>query len=163
MFERELTIYAFLLHYARRLTADIDDEKFAEVPSPGVNHPAWLIGHMAISTDFAAGLFRERIACPKAWHRLFGPGTSALPDRALYPSKAELMTALENGHDRVVAVVKEAEPISLAEPHALAIADFSTFLPTKADLLTHLLTSHEAGHLGHLSNWRRQMGMKHLF
>jgi len=163
MFERELTIYSFLLNFARRLVADIDDAKFAEVPSPGVNHPAWLLGHLAISTDYAAGLLGQRFACPKTWFRIFGPGTNALPDRSLYPSKHELVEALENGHARVIPLAREADMVALAQPHGLQIDDFATSLPTKADVLTHLMTSHEAAHLGHLSNWRRQMGMPYLF
>ncbi len=163
MFERQLTVYAFLLNYARRLVADIDDARFADQSSPEVNHPAWLLGHLAISTDLAALLLKKRTACPKAWHKLFGPGTAALPDRSLYPAKEELVRALEDGHSRVIEAIGKADPGSLAEPHALPIDDFATSLPTKADFLTHLLTSHEAGHLGHLSNWRRQMGMPYLF
>lgn len=163
MYEREVTIYAFLLMYVQKLVNDINDTRFAEIPSPGINHPAWLLGHMAIATDYAAGLLGARIACPKAWHRLFGPGTQALPDRALYPSKSELMAALAAGHSRVVELIPSADPVALEQPHSVALGDIATLLPTKADLLAHLLTSHEASHLGHLSNWRRQLGMPYLF
>jgi len=31
-------------------------------------------------------------------------------------------------------------------------------LPTRGDLLAHILTTHEATHLGQLSAWRRQLG-----
>ena len=32
-------------------------------------------------------------------------------------------------------------------------------LPTLADLLSYLLSTHEAMHLGQLSAWRRQLGL----
>ena len=97
MFERECAVYAFLLGYARRLVADIDDAQLADQPTPGVNHPAWLLGHLAISTDFAADQVRPGAQPARAWFRDFGPGSIPRPDRASYPGKAELMAAYEAG------------------------------------------------------------------
>jgi hypothetical protein len=161
MFERESTVYSFLLGYGRRLVADIDDARFVDQPAPGVNHPAWLLGHLTIASDFGLRLLGRPRACPKAWHRDFGPGSEPKPDRSAYPSKEELTAALEAGHERVAEAVRTASAEDMALPHEIEF--LRNGLPTKADLLSHLMTAHEAMHLGHLSNWRRQMGMPYLF
>ena len=73
MFERECTLYAFTMGYARLLAEDIDDARFAEQPAPGLNHPAWILGHLAICTDYAAGLLGLPAACPKPWASCSAP------------------------------------------------------------------------------------------
>lgn len=35
------------LGYAKRLVADIPDDKMAIQPAPGINHAAWVLGHLA--------------------------------------------------------------------------------------------------------------------
>ncbi len=91
MFEHECKLYAFVLYYARQLTADIDDAQLAEQPAPGMNHPAWIIGHLAICTDYAAMTLGLEKTCPEAWHKMFGPGSTLTTNRSDYPSKAELI------------------------------------------------------------------------
>jgi uncharacterized damage-inducible protein DinB len=161
MFERECTIYAFLLGYAQRLVSDIEDARFVEQPAAGVNHPAWLLGHLAVAGDLFLRMLGEPIACPKEWVRTFGPGSRPSCLRTDYPSKAELLVALERTHQRVTQAARKATPEAMAEPHSIDFLRDS--LPTRGDLLAHVMTSHEGMHLGHLSNWRRQMGMPYIF
>ena len=163
VFERECAVYAFLLGYARRLVADIDDAQFADQPTPGVNHPAWLLGHLAISTDFAATKFGLAPCQPRSWFKDFSSGSFPRPDRASYPGKAELMAAYEAGHERVEKAALAATPEAMDQPHGLEIAGLKEALPTVGHLVVHLMTAHEASHLGHLSNWRRQKGLPFLF
>ena len=46
MLDTEIKINRFLMQYCRMLMADIADERMAEEPLPGVNHPAWILGHL---------------------------------------------------------------------------------------------------------------------
>ena len=71
-------------------------------------------------------------------------------------TRPELLATWEAGHERVDRAAKAAPEGSLDGPHSLEIPTIKRLLPTKADLLAHLMTSHEASHIGHLSNWRRQ-------
>lgn len=163
MFERELKIHAFLLGYARLLIADIPDDQFTAQPSAGINHPAWQLGHLVFANDGAARLLGAPSVMAESWPALFGMGSKPVSDRSAYPGKDELLAALVAAHERVNAAAAQADPSLLDEPHAIPSEFLQRALPTKADLLAHLLTSHEAAHLGHLSSWRRQMGMPHLF
>lgn len=161
LFPRERTIYAFLLGYAGRLVEGIDDARFADQPTPAINPPAWQIGHLAVVADNGLTLLGLRREGPRAWRDLFGTGSSPIPDRSPYPSKAELLSAYRGSHARLDEAVSAADPEAMERPHSL---DFlKPALTTVGDLLAHLLTSHEAMHLGHLSSWRRQVGLPYLF
>jgi hypothetical protein len=158
-FERETTLARFVAGYARLLVADLDDAALADPIAPGANHPAWILGHLAIATDYARQQLGLPAACPEAWHRRFGPGSTPEPDRALYPPKAELLAALEAGIAGVLDALPGADPAAMAAPHGVPIAFLRDAVPTRADLLAHLLTTHPAVHLGQLSLWRRARGL----
>jgi hypothetical protein len=161
MFERECTIYAFLLGYRDKLVADIDDARFADQPASGVNHPAWLLGHLTFAADSGLRLLGHERIRADSWDQVFGFGTLPRADRATYPPKDELLQVHGMAHERLSLAARGANADVVAEPNPMAI--LRRALPTKGDLLAHLLTSHEAMHLGHLSNWRRQMGMPYIF
>ena len=130
MFERECKVFAFLLDYGQKLAADIDDARFTDQPSAGINHPAWLFGHLAIATDFASQLLGEPGTLPRSWFRDFTTGSTPRTDRKSYPSKAELLTAWETGHGRVDRAVRVAPAGSLDEPHSFEIPVLKLFFPT---------------------------------
>ena len=161
MFERERTLYAFLLGYVEKLVAEIADEDMTRQPTPGVNHPAWQLGHLSVVADSGCGLAGRPRVLRLSWHKQFGPGSTPDADRSLYPSKEELLTAYRAGHARLAEAVADATPETIDRPHPLEF--LKPGLATVGDLLAHLLTTHEAMHVGHLSSWRRQMGLPHLF
>ncbi len=157
MFDREITLYAFVLKYLQGLTADIDDAQLAHQPTTGVNSPAWILAHLALATDYAARIVGLQDVCSAEWHQRFGPRSKLpLPGEAV-PTKQELMAAIERGHERVTAAVATVDPQTLTGPNP--VEWLRPMMPTKADLLAHLLTTHGAVHCGQLSAWRRQMGL----
>ncbi|QDU88062.1 DinB superfamily protein [Pirellulimonas nuda] len=158
-----LRLYDFTLGYCQRLLEDVDEEQMQLQPSPGVNPPAWIVGHLAICTDFALGLLGEPKRLPAEWSEEFGPGSEPLSQQHPYPSKAELLIALKEGHAAVVAALPRVDPESLTVPNPIESAVLRRAFPTAGDLLAHLMSTHESFHLGHLSNWRRQMGRPPLF
>lgn len=159
MFEYARKLYDFQLDYARLLVRDIDDARLAEQPVSGMNHGAWILGHMAISTDFALPLFGEPKVCSEDWHARFGPGSVVQTDRGAYPGKEELLDALARGHEAVARASMIATPEAMERLHPVEIAFLKQSLPTVGDLVSHLMTTHEAIHLGQLSAWRRALGM----
>ena len=162
MLETECRIYAFMLGYCERLAADIDDARLAEQPSPGVNPPAWLLGHLAVASDMGVGLFGAaevtlRRVAQAVWteiHPDLGPLGLSLEGRAPVRPPDELTNASPAWPE-----ASSAEHLARPNPSGF----FTKELPTTGDILAHLLTSHEGMHLGHLSNWRRQVGLPYLF
>lgn len=154
--QRELKLYQFMLDYCRLLTDDITEEQLTLQPAAGAHHPAWILGHLAIACDYAALCLGGSWACPREWHELFGPGSQVQSDRSVYPSKAELLTAIEAGHARVAQAAENATEAQLSQPREGFLADK---LPLVGDMLAHLMTTHAAIHLGQLSMWRRIHGL----
>ena len=128
-----LTLYNFTLSMCERLMADISQEEMEVQPTKGVNTPAWILGHLAICTDFALNLLGQPMRLPKSWHAEFGPGSSPLPQRPPYPSREELLAALCDGHAAVVAALSNADEKVLAGPNPLSAMPFLVqTLPTVA-------------------------------
>ena len=117
MFENELTLYAFNLQYCRNLAHDIPDERLTHRIAPGVNPPHWILGHLAIATDFAAGCLGLPKACPTEWHREFGPGSKPSDVPGFRVTRSELLQAIASGHERVAAAIPQALPEAMAKPH----------------------------------------------
>ena len=88
-------------------------------PVTGVvmNHPAFLLGHLAlVAGELALTSFGLPPVCPEEWKELFSQGAKPLADRSRYPSKAELVKALEDAHTRLADAVTKATPEMLAKP-----------------------------------------------
>ena len=157
MYENELALNAFAMGYLKKLVADIPDERMAEQPHGIVNHPAWTLGHLAISYDYVAkclGLPLELLR----WHPKHAPGTTPDPDRTKYPSKVEFIEKLEHNAARVIPAVRTADPAKLTGPQPVEF--LQPHVQTISHLVSHLLTTHIMTHAGQLSAWRRAAGMK---
>jgi hypothetical protein len=158
-----ITLYRFTESMCEALMADIRPDEMEIQPHPDVNTPAWILGHLAICTDFALQLMDRPTRLPAEWHAQFGPTTSPLAQGTPFPSRDELLNAYRDGHRAVVEALGTVDAAKLAAPNPLGMPFLQRTLPTAGDLLAHLLSTHEAAHLGHLSNWRRQMGRPPLF
>lgn len=161
MFEREILSNLFLLQYAGRLLTDIPDERWAEQPIAGVNHPAWIAGHLALSGASAASLFGGEMSLDPKWSAMFGAGSQLSATRSEYPTKDELCQALDEAYQqaRQAGEAATVEQAALPNTHPL----LKQALPKREHAFAFLLTSHVAVHLGQLSAWRRMIGLPALF
>jgi hypothetical protein len=149
-----------MLGYARLLTKEIDEAQMDVQPCAGMNTPRWILGHLALCTDYALTLLGKPTRLPGEWHARFGPG-SPVPrgGDGDVPTKLELLEALAAGHAAASAAAESAMPEQLAPKHSVEIKFVRELFPTIGELVAHLFTTHEAIHLGQLSAWRRAMGM----
>ena len=152
-----IVAFRFTLRFANLLVADIDDDQMARQPHPGMNHPAWVLGHYAIGADFVAQLLGQPMLTDDDWMATFGPGSTPTSDRSAYPSRDALLEVVNNTHVRAIEFMATATPEQLAAANETPF--FPDVFPTVGDLLTHLLTTHAALHLGQLSAWRRCVGL----
>jgi len=146
-----------MLQYGRLLTADLNDSQLAMQPAPGINTPVWILGHLAVVADNGLEILGQPKVCPESWHRAFGTGTKPDAVPRPHPAKAELLAAVERGHDLLTRAVTTASQAILDAPDPISF--LRAGLPTVADLLAHLMTTHEGIHLGQLSAWRRLLGL----
>lgn len=157
MLERESNLFRFVRGYHHLLVRDLDDARLCDVPAPGMNHAAWILGHLAIGNDFGLGTLGAAKVCPAEWMPRFGPGSRVLPDRAAYPSLGELVSTFDRGHAALLTAVAATPAARWDAPHGWPFLQQE--LPTVADALAHLMTTHAAAHLGQLSAWRRGLGL----
>jgi hypothetical protein len=146
------------LGYARKLVADLSDDQMITQPvgACALNHAAFVIGHLAWVCDFGVTLLGESAAVDPRWRDLFSLTAKPVSDRSVYPSIAVLFKAFEDAHTRLVSVALTAKPETLQQPPP---ERFRNRFPMLAHLMLHMLTNHEAVHLGQLSAWRRACGL----
>ncbi|REK06715.1 MAG: DinB family protein [Planctomycetota bacterium] len=145
------------IDYAKRLMADIPEEQMAAQPAPGMNHAAWVLGHLAYVFDSMIAVWGQKPTMSPEWKALFNVPSQPQPERDKYPSKEELMAAYLANYQRIVDTVKAASPEDLDKefPNPKLRAS----LPTVGVAMVHILTSHQGQHLVQRSAWRRAQGM----
>lgn len=145
------------VEYARKLTADLTEDQMCVQPAPGVNHAAWVLGHLAYVFDSMAKVWGEQPVMPREWSELFNLASKPVSERERYPSKAALWDAYEKSCQRIIDIVQgaPAEAFEREFPNP----KLRPMLPTVGVAMVHILTSHHALHLGQLSAWRRMQGM----
>lgn len=161
MFENEIAVNHFLFGYVRSLVGDLIDERMAEQPVAGVNHPAWILGHLAYSGDVIVGLLGGTKTLTPEWNTRFNPGSKLTAVRSDYPKRDELMHVLEERFEtaRKLAAAATVEQVSAPTPNPR----MKDKLPVVGNVITLLLTAHFGVHLGQLSAWRRMIGLPPLF
>ena len=145
------------LGYAKRLVADIPDDKLALQPAPGMNHAAWVLGHLACTADMLGAMIGVKPVCPADWPAHFDWNSSPSGDAGQYPSKATLLEALEDTHAEIATALLAIPESRWSETTPLEAV--RGFLPTVGDCLVFVMAAHENMHLGQLSAWRRAQGM----
>ena len=151
----------FLVGFGQQLVREIPDERMTEQPLPGVNHPAWILGHLALTADGVGEAFGGQKTLPPEWRTLLGQGSKPLSLRNNYPSKSELLRAFEECHQRLRERVAAAGPDVLSQPTTNPRARDA--FPTWKELAVFILTGHVGVHLGQLSAWRRMIGLPPMF
>ncbi|MCA9024966.1 MAG: DinB family protein [Planctomycetaceae bacterium] len=157
MFEQQITLNRFLLRYLNGLMQDVEDADLASRSEDGGNSPLWILGHLAVVGDSAARVLGLRPVQPKEWRRVFFPGTDGDVADAGDLTKQQLLDAIHEGYKRLHPELENVDTAAMAEPHGIELLKGSG-LETKADFLSHVLTTHMAMHIGQISYWRRQHG-----
>ena len=154
-----LFTYQANLAHITRLVGDLTDEQMVEQPHGLVNHPAWTLGHLAEVSDFVATVVGLESTFPEDWRELFRAGQRMPPggDASAYPPRERLLAELTAQHARVADSVANADPAFLAGEHPAE--KLKERFPTMGDLVGHVLSAHEANHIGQIAAWRRAMGL----
>jgi hypothetical protein len=156
MVAETLNSYRLTLDYLRRLVVDVSDDDFARQPQGVANHPAWIIGHLTFSCQAIGGELGLMPWLADDWKDRFGTGSQPTADRTAYPTKAELLTAIEDGQKRLASRL-----IALGDSGmAVMLPDerYRETFPTLGHAVVHILGGHAAVHVGQLSVWRRAAG-----
>ncbi|MBM4112499.1 MAG: DinB family protein [Phycisphaerae bacterium] len=148
------------LGYAAKLVADVPADRFAHMPAPKVNHPAFNIGHLAIYPERVLEVVgRRELAAPdERFVELFKAGTPCVEQDGRYPAKDEIMKRFNGRWELVAATLPEIPDERFAEANPLE-GRMRELLPTIGAMVNFLCGSHLQMHLGQVSVWRRLMGL----
>lgn len=158
--------------YAKLLVNDLRDDQMTAQPIAGkvMNHAAWVIGHLAFANDTAAKMLSypagvavefDKVralpgTAPAAWAGLFGPKSVPQADAKIYPSKAELLAALDAAHAAALAALDKVTPEQLANPMP---EPMNKRFAQIGQMGVFIMTAHNSLHSGQLSAWRRALGL----
>src|SRR5262249_26988315 len=149
--------FNFQRRYLELLVDDIADDQMTTQPGGVVNHPAWHIGHLALVADRMAQKLGVPAALDGSWTGQFDQGTVRTAKRATYPSKAELLRALDDRRAALAQAYARAEQEVLSKPNP--IARLIPTHPTLEHLIVFGMSVHEGTHLGQIATWRKAAGM----
>ena len=147
-----------LREVAGQLVADLTDEQMVSQPVAGVtmNHPAWVLSHLAAYAPVLAGILRgEEVEDPLS-HK-HGRGSQPLPDTSEYLPRAELISNYAKAYDSAAIAFANATLERLSKP--TPIKRWLGRFPTIGYLPGQFLVKHNAYHLGQISAWRRASGL----
>ena len=158
MFNMAVFLYEANLGYAKRLVADLSDDQMVAQPIAGreLNHPAFMLGHLAFVADFGCSLLGHEMTSTPKFKETYSSAAKPQGDRTVYLAKADTLAVYEENHARLAAAAVAATPEIL---HGLPPERMRSRFPTVAHTILHMLTNHEAVHLGQLSAWRRALGL----
>lgn len=159
MFDQVKTVFMFNTQIAHMLLEDVSEEEMTAQPLEGMNHPAWLVGHLSIASDGMMKLLGGHAKWGEAESALYGAKSTPLADASRYPSKERLMADYDAMRGRVVPALEAKladDPSAFDKSNPTDVLRPS--LPTVGDMLVFMMTTHEAMHLGQLASWRRAMG-----
>ncbi len=146
-------------NYTLSLIEDLEPGDWFRMPSEGVTHIAWQVGHLAMA-QFRLCLERLRNLQPGDFDiiskddlRRFSKGTTPDPDPAAYPSPEELLATLTRVHAAVVSEVPEYAGDDLNEP----LKNPHPIFKTKLEAL-YFCSKHEMLHAGQIGLLRRLIG-----
>lgn len=149
-----------LLGQSDLILAGLGDAHLALEPQPGTKTAGWIVGHLAVTGDFARRLCGRPPLCPIEWRPKFSAGTQPSVQQADYPAMSELCDAFRAVYADLSAAAPGADAVKLAgeNPYAPARASF----PTAGDFVAYLLAGHLGYHLGQLVAWRGAAGLGRL-
>jgi hypothetical protein len=148
------------LGYAEKLLADIPVEKFAHMPHPTMNHPAFCIGHLALYPDKALTLIgRGALTAPRAdYEELFSHAATYVDDASRYPARDEIIAYFNERHRALMSALPDVAEATLQQPHP-GPGRTAEMFSTIGSAVNFYMNNHVMLHLGQISAWRRAVGL----
>jgi uncharacterized damage-inducible protein DinB len=152
-----LTAFRFVVSLLQKSFADVKEEDMRLRPTPAMNPPVWILGHIVATFGFVPKMLGGELACPPEYLKWFGPGSKLEDLPAQLPSKKELLGKLSEAAERVLVAVPRVGDEDWAKPNPIPF--FPTELPTLRDITENLLCNHTMLHVGQMTVWRRTQGL----
>ncbi|MHC4697205.1 MAG: DinB family protein [Planctomycetota bacterium] len=141
-------------------TGDLSDEEYFHPATPGTNHAAWILGHIAVSEDSLVSMITGQAKrFPQAVHDLLGPSSTCESDASKYPSRSELDEMFRNSRAHTVEALQTFDEGKWVDPAPEGLP--KQFFWT-AGAVWGLIGFHQFWHIGQLTTCRTVMNKKRL-
>lgn len=148
------------LRYAEMLLKDIPADKFAHMPHPSMNHPAFCIGHLALYPDKTfdlIGMSDLKVEKP-GYAELFEASATCVDDPGAYPPKDEIVAYFFDRHQAIQQALPEVPEATLQQPMT-GEGRAAQMFQTVGSAVNFYMNNHNMMHLGQISAWRRAVGL----
>ena len=143
-----------------KFTADLTDAEYFKVPTPGANHAAWIVGHIACSEDsIVAAITGAAQRLPDAMHELFKGGSKCVADAARYPARRQIDDLFRNARAHTVDVLQKFDEKRWDAPSPEGWDE--NLFPTLGTMWA-LQATHPFWHIGQLTVCRTALAKKHV-
>ncbi len=146
--------------YAQSLVKDVPEGRFAHMPHPTMNHPAFCLGHLSLYPDQILRLIarKDLVADRAGYGKLFQAGASCVEQDGRYPPKHEIVNYYLKRHQVVGEALADVpdEQFRMGSPFKDKRKDY---FPTIGAVVNYYLNNHHMQHLGQISAWRRAVGL----
>jgi hypothetical protein len=149
----------FARDYTTQLLEGVAADEWFRMPTDGVTHLAWQVGHLAMA-EYALTMLRirgkepaDRAFITNDFLRAFKKGSAPVADAAAYPPIDEIRRVFDRVHERALAELAEYREEDLNEELPEPYALFNTKLGS-----VFFCSHHEMMHAGQIGLLRRLLG-----
>jgi len=148
------------LGYGELLLKDIPADKFAHMPHPTLNHPAFNFGHLSIYPNRLltmigrADLVKEK----PGYFELFQAGSCCVEKAGHYPAKDEIAGYYVERYSAIAKLLPTLND-GIFDGENPMEGRMKEMFPQIGLAFNFLLNNHHMMHLGQVSAWRRCVGM----
>src|SRR5262245_41139411 len=104
-----VSLLQFVRSVSGMMLKDFPESKFTYQPSPTDNHALWVLGHIAMTDAWIAGLVgAPGISTPETYQPLFGQGSKPVSDPKKYPAVSEVRGLFEKNRAALLAWLEKA-------------------------------------------------------
>jgi len=154
----------FARNYTQRFLDAVNPADWFRMPTDGVTHIAWQVGHLAMG-EYRLCLDRLRGVQPddanlisESYLRQFGRESIAEPDPAKNPSISEIRTVFDRVHEQTLLELRVFPEVDLdappLKPHMLCATKFECL---------RWCSHHEMVHAGQIGLIRRLLGKTYIW
>lgn len=153
--DQAVSFLEFARWYSHGLLKGIPDDKYTFQPSKTDNHVSWVLGHLAGTEAWMAGVLNMGdIGVPKDIAESYGMKSTPNPDVKHTPE--QLREVFEKSHAAFINWYKTADEAALSQDLSVVTQGFASD-PIDA---AHKIAWHEGFHFGQVANVRKALGIE---
>ena len=139
------------------ICGEIDESKFADRFGTTINHPAFVLGHLAYYFGVCIQLLGGEVEFCENEASLYQHGADCIEDASIYQDKTASIAQYIARLDEALTFVASCD--AEVFERTTAGSPFEGRMDTLGQVAAFMLSGHPAFHIGQLSAWRRVSGM----